>query len=334
MRIAIFSTKSYDRLFLNEANEKFKHELAFFEHHLTLSTCQLAYGFDAVCIFVNDKLDAEMLEKLKEHGINLIVLRSAGFNHVDIPAAEKLGMNVARVPAYSPHGVAEHAVALILSLNRKIHRAYNRVREGNYSLEGLLGFEIYKQTVGVVGAGKIGAAFAKIMQGFGANVIAYDPMQGTQNNLTYVSLEELFKRSDIVSLHLPLTPDTEHLVNAETLALMKKGVMIINTSRGGLIDTKAVITGLKSEQIGYLGLDVYEEEADLFFEDFSGQILQDDTFARLLTFPNVVITGHQAFFTRTALQTIAETTLQNVTDFQNSNVSESNLVTKKLIKSV
>lgn len=334
MRVAVFSAKSYDRLFFEKANQSYRHVIIYFEHSLTVATCHSAYGFDAVCIFVNDELDASILLALKENGTSLVVLRSAGFNQVDIKAAEKLGVTVARVPVYSPHGVAEHAVALILSLNRKIHRAYNRIREGNYSLEGLLGFEIYQKTVGVVGTGKIGVAFANIMAGFGAKVIAYDPVQNSQNNLQYVTLDELFVQSDIISLHLPLTPDTKHLINEKTLQIMKKGVMIINTSRGGLIDTKAVIAGLKSSQIGYLGLDVYEEEADLFFEDLSGHILQDDTFARLLTFPNVIITGHQAFFTKTALQTIAETTLKNVEDYQNVGIPDINLVTKKLIKSI
>ncbi|MDP3921152.1 MAG: 2-hydroxyacid dehydrogenase [Candidatus Omnitrophota bacterium] len=331
MKVAVFSTKPYDREYLKEANQIYRYKLDLFEPHLSVKTCKLAFGYEVVCAFVNDCLDAAVLEELSRNGTRLIVLRSAGFNHVDIKAAEKLDITVARVPAYSPHGVAEHAVALILALNRKIYRAYNRVREGNFSLDGLIGFELCGQTAGVLGTGKIGSVFIKIMQGFGVNVIAYDPVQNPDIAVEYVALDELFSRSDIISLHLPLTPATKHLINKQTIQSMKKGVMLINTSRGGLIDTPALISGLKSGAIGYVGLDVYEEESDIFFEDLSSQIIQDDIFARLLTFPNVVVTGHQAFFTRNALKAIAETTLRNIRGFQDRNIPKSNLVTSQLI---
>jgi D-lactate dehydrogenase len=331
MKVAVFSAKSYDKDFLTRANAKFNYDLLFFEHHLSPDTSNLGYGFEVVCPFVNDKLDAQVLSRLSEHGTKLLSLRSAGFNHVDIQAAQDLGMMVTRVPAYSPHGVAEHAVALALALNRKIYRAYNRVREGNFSLEGLLGFEISGKTVGVVGTGKIGLIFANIMKGFGASVLAYDPVVSSDCSAEYVPYEFLLKKSDIISLHLPLTPSTCHLIDKDAVNKMKSGVMLINTSRGGLIDTRAVIAGLKSGQIGYLGLDVYEEEGDLFFEDLSGHILQDDVFARLMTFPNVVITGHQAFFTETALTNIAETTLKNISDFQEGKILNQNLVTSDLV---
>ena len=331
MKIALFSSKSYDETFFNRANADHRHELVFFEPHLGLDTCKLAFGLEAICPFVNDRLDGEVLRLLSDHGTKLIALRSAGFNHVDIKAAVQLGLTVARVPAYSPHGVAEHAAALILALNRKIYRAHNRVREGNFSLEGLLGFELFGKTVGVVGTGKIGCLFVNIMKGFGLNVIAYDPIKNPKCQVDYVSFDELLKRSDIISLHLPLTPESRHMINEKTVNALKKGVMLINTSRGALIDTRAVIKGLKSGKIGHLGLDVYEEEADLFFEDLSSQVIQDDVFARLLTFPNVVITGHQAFFTEKALKNIAETTLKNVTDFSQTSVARENLVTQDLV---
>jgi D-lactate dehydrogenase len=259
-----------------------------------------------------------MLETLAKDGTELIALRSAGFNHVDLVAAAKLGLVTVRVPAYSPYAVAEHAIALILTLNRNVHRAYNRVREGNFSIEGLLGFDLNGATVGVVGTGRIGAIFAQIMRGFGCKLIGYDTYQNPtclEISMEYVQISELFAQSDIISLHCPLTPDTHHLINAEAIAQMKAGAMLINTSRGGLVDTQAAIDGLKSGVIGYLGIDVYEQEADLFFEDLSNQVIQDDTFQRLLTFPNVIVTGHQAFFTSQALANIADTTLSNITEF-------------------
>ncbi len=317
MNVAVFSTKTYDRQFLEAANTG--HELVFFEPRLTRETSKLAAGLAAVCAFVNDNLSAEVLENLASGGTRLIALRSAGFNHVDLIAAERLGLTVARVPAYSPHAVAEHALGLILTLNRKFHRAHARVREGNFSLEGLLGFDIHGRTVGIIGTGKIGQVFAKIMSGFGCKLLAFDPYPNKDCEalgVRYASLPRLFKQSDIISLHCPLTPETYHIISAEALAQMKDGVMLINTSRGALIDTPAVINALKSGKVGYLGLDVYEEEADLFFEDLSERVIHDDVFTRLLTFPNVVITGHQGFFTEEALRKIAETTIANISAFE------------------
>jgi D-lactate dehydrogenase len=319
MNVAVFSTKAYDQAFLSEANRGHGHELTFFEPRLTPETAPLAHEFGAVCAFVNDQLDAEVLRVLADGGTRLLALRSAGYNHVDLPAAAAAGITVARVPAYSPYAVAEHAVALILSLNRKVHRAYNRVREGNFSLDGLLGFDVRGRTVGVVGTGKIGVAFARIMAGFGCRLLAHDPFPNPEMQTLgaeYVALPDLFERSDIVALHAPLTPKTYHLIDANALSRMKDGVMLINTSRGALVDTRAVITALKSGKLGALGLDVYEEEEGLFFEDFSGQVIADDVFARLLTFPNVIITGHQGFFTAEALRNIAETTMANVSAFE------------------
>lgn len=330
MKVAVFGTKVYDKEFLRAANKDQAHELVFFEPRLAPETCKLAFGFDCVCVFVNDQLDKEVLTLLAANGVRLIALRCAGFNNVDLNAAHELGIKVARVPAYSPHGVAEHTVALILALNRKIYRAYNRIRDGNFSLDGLMGVELHGQTIGIVGAGKIGINLARIMNGFGVNVIAFDPNFSPEHaavGMRSVTMHELFAQSDMVSLHVPLTPETHHMINEESLKQMKKGVMIINTSRGGLIDTKAVIKALKSGKVGYLGLDVYEEEGDLFFEDFSGKIIQDDAFTRLLTFPNVVITGHQAFFTRNALTNIADTTIQNITDCEKGAIPSGNEVT-------
>jgi D-lactate dehydrogenase len=317
MKVAIFSTKGYDRQSLAAANRG--HELVFFEPRLSQETSRLADGFEAVCAFVNDNLGAEVLEALAAGGTRLIALRSAGFNHVDLVAAERLGLIVARVPAYSPHAVAEHALGLILTLNRKIHRAHARVREGNFSLEGLLGFDIHGRTVGIIGTGKIGQIFARIMSGFGCTLLAFDPYPNKEceaSGVRYASLPRLFKQADIISLHCPLTPETHHIIDEGALAQMKDGVMLINTSRGALIDTPAVIKALKSGKLGYLGLDVYEEEADLFFEDLSERVIHDDVFTRLLTFPNVVITGHQGFFTEEALKNIAETTIGNISAFE------------------
>lgn len=319
MKIAVFSTKPYDREALDRANQRHRHELIYFEPRLTQDTATLAIGFEAVCPFVNDELSAPVVAKLANGGLRLLTLRSAGFNHVNLQAAAKHHVVVARVPAYSPYAVAEHAVGLILTLNRKLHRAYARVREGNFALDGLLGFDLHGKTVGVVGTGKIGTVFCRIMAGFGCRVVAHDPYpndEARQAGAEYVELDQLFRTADIVALHLPLTPDTHHLIDASALGRMKPGVMLINTSRGGLVDTLAVIEALKSGRIGALGLDVYEEEADLFFEDLSDTVIQDDVFARLLTFPNVLITGHQGFFTAEALESIAETTLANATAFE------------------
>jgi D-lactate dehydrogenase len=321
MKVAVFSTKSYDRTFLDSANIKHKHELIYFEPRLSGETVRLAEGFPGICIFVNDQLNAAMLNTLAGNGTRLIALRSAGFNHVDLQATAKYGLTVVRVPAYSPYAVAEHTIALLLTLNRKIHRAYNRVREGNFALDGLLGFDIHGQTVGIIGTGKIGVEVARILKGFGCRLLAHDlyPNEECRKmGVHYTGYSELFAESDIITLHCPLTPETHHLINKKALGKMKHGAVLINTSRGALVDTLAVIEALKSGKLGYLGLDVYEEEADLFFEDLSEQVIQDDVFARLLTFPNVVISGHQAFFTRNALQNIAETTLGNISEFEQS----------------
>jgi D-lactate dehydrogenase len=319
MKVAVFSTKSYDRAFLEAANADRTHELVFFEPRLNLETSVLAAGFPAACVFVNDLLDAKTLKAIAQQGVRLLALRSAGYNHVDVAAAAELDLTLLRVPAYSPYAVAEHAVAMILSLNRRIHRAYNRVREGNFALDGLLGFDLHGKTVGIIGTGKIGAITAKILHGFGCRLLGYDVFPNPECQaigMEYVALPELFGASDIVSLHCPMTAETYHLIGTQAIDQMKPGIMLINTSRGQLIDTKAVTEGLKSGKIGYLGLDVYERETDLFFEDLSNEVIQDDVFQRLLAFPNVLITGHQAFFTEEALKNIAETTIANITEFE------------------
>ena len=321
MRVAVFSSHPYDRDFLGHTNLALNanHELCFFETRLNQDSARLAAGYDAICAFVNDQLGREVLEILAANGTKLVVLRSAGFNHVDLEAARDLSIAVARVPAYSPEAVAEHTVALILSLNRKIHKAYPRVREGNFSLEGLLGFNLCGSTVGIIGTGKIGLCVSKIMLGFGCRVIAFDPTRSPEFETlgcNYVDMPELLASSDIVSLHCPLTPATRHLINRRAIDQMKQSVMLINTSRGAVVDAKALIAGLKTGKIGYVGLDVYEEEADMFFENLSDRVIQDDVFARLLTFPNVLITGHQAFFTREAMTAIAETTIGNISNFE------------------
>jgi D-lactate dehydrogenase len=316
MRVAVFSTKSYDREFLLKANEDAGHELVFYEARLNRQTHPLAEGFPAVCAFVNDVLDAEVIQALSRHGTKLVAMRCAGFNNVDLRAAEEWGITVTRVPAYSPYAVAEHAVGLMLALNRRLYKAYNRVREGNFALEGLLGSDMHGQTVGIIGTGKIGTVLARIMNGFGCRLLAYDVVHSPEAEkcgARYVELAELFAESDIISLHCPLVPATYHLINRESIAQMKRGAMLVNTSRGALVDTREVIRALKSGQIGSLGIDVYEEEADLFFEDLSNRVIQDDVFSRMLTLPNVLITGHQAFFTRNALEKIARDTLANVT---------------------
>ena len=322
MKVAVFSARLYDREVLSHAaNQRPAAQVAFefFEARLEVRTAVLAEGFDAVCAFVNDNLDATVLERLHGLGIRMVALRCAGYNNVDLAAAARLELTVARVPAYSPEAVAEHTVALILALNRKVYRAYNRVREGNFSLDGLVGFNLHGKTVGLIGTGKIGATVARILgAGFGCRSLACDPVPNEECvrlGVKYVGLPELLSQSDVISLHTPLLPDTIHLINRETLAQMKPGVMLINTSRGALIDTRAVIDALKDGRIGYLGLDVYEEETALFFEDRSSTVIPDDVFARLLTFPNVVLTGHQAFLTREALASIAQTTLDNLVGF-------------------
>jgi D-lactate dehydrogenase len=323
MRVAVFSSKAYDRTFLEAFNAS-RHELQFFEPQLNVETVTLAAGFEAVCVFVNDHLDAEVIEKLASSGTRLLALRCAGYNNVDLGAAQEHGLTVVRVPAYSPHAVAEHTIGLILALDRRLHRAYNRVREGNFALDGLLGFDLCGRTVGIIGTGRIGMVVAQILTGFGCRVLAFDPSPSQACRAlgaNYTTLDDLLARSDIVTLHCPLTPQTWHVIGRNAIAKMKPGVMLINTSRGALIDTVAVIGALKDGRIGYLGLDVYEEEEQIFFEDRSGLIISDDVFARLLTFPNVIITGHQAFFTREALESIAATTLQNISDFESGRAS-------------
>ena len=319
MRVAFFSAHAFDREFFDAANLTQGHDLHYLEARLTPATSALAREFPVVCAFVNDQLNADVLTALAAGGTRLIALRSAGFNHVDVTRARELGLTVSRVPAYSPHAVAEHTIALILSLTRKIPRAYARVREGNFALDGLLGFDLADRTAGVVGTGKIGAIVARILTAFGCRVLAYDiaPSADCQAlGVEYVALDEIWRQADVITLHTPLTTDTRHMVDATVIARMKPGVMIVNTGRGALIDTPAVIDGLKSGRIGYLGLDVYEEEERLFFQDLSSHVIRDDVFARLLTFPNVIVTAHQAFFTREALRAISETTLENVSAFE------------------
>lgn len=317
MKVAVFGTKPYDRKFLEAAASGTGHVLTFLEPRLSKETAALADGHEAVCVFVHDKLSREALQILHEGGTRFVALRCAGFNNVDLEAARELGIGVARVPAYSPYAVAEHAVGLILSLNRKLHRAYNRAREGNFALEGLLGFDLHGKTVGVVGIGRIGHAFASIMRGFGCKVLVHDAFT-TNNEFENVSLEQLLRESDIVSLHCPLTPDTFHLINAQTIAQMKPGAMLINTSRGGLVEASAVIEPLRSGHLSALGLDVYEEEDGVFYEDHGGAVWGDDTLMLLMAFPNVLITGHQAFFTREALENIAHTTMDNLSQWENT----------------
>lgn len=328
MRCAVFSTKPYDQQFLDAANEC-GHEFRYHEARLAPDTASIAAGSGAVCAFVNDDLSESTLRALHDVGVDAIVLRSAGYNHVHVDTARELHMSVARVPEYSPHAVAEHAVGLILALNRRLHRAYNRVRESNFALGGLLGFDLHGRTVGVVGTGAIGSVFARIMVGFGCKVVAADPFPNPACEalgVRYLELDEALAVSDIVSLHCPLLPDTHHLIDADVLASMKRGAMLINTSRGALVDTVAAIDALKSQQLGHLGLDVYEEEAALFFEDLSNVVLGDDVFARLLTFPNVLITGHQAFFTSDALDRIAATTVANLSAAERGEAITANTV--------
>ncbi|MDO7084825.1 2-hydroxyacid dehydrogenase [Pseudocolwellia sp. AS88] len=331
MKICMFSSKAYDEKFfsLNNSNTSEQLDISYFSSHLNEETVYMAEGFDVVCCFVNDNLNANVLKTLKKQGIQLVALRCAGFNNVDLKTAKELSLPVCRVPEYSPYAVAEHTCALVLDLNRNIHRAHNRIRENDYSLDGLLGFDLHSKTVGVVGAGKIGRAFINIINGFGCNVLVYDPMlreTNTDNNFTQVTFDELLMQSDIISLHCPLTTDTQHLINTQAINKMKPNVMLINTSRGALVDTVAIIKALKLKQIGYLGIDVYEEESEIFFEDLSDTFIQDDVFARLQTFPNVTITGHQAFFTKEALNKIAQTTISNIQNYLLGKPEDSNLV--------
>ncbi len=316
MDVAFFDTHGFEREPFAAANRRHRHALTFLEPRLDARTAALASGAQAVCIFVNDRADRLALEQLRQLGVSLVALRSAGFNNVDLRAAASLGLRVVRVPEYSPHAVAEHAVALVLALNRKIHRAYARVREGNFSLDGLVGFDLFGKVVGIVGTGRIGSAAARIFSGFGCEVLACDVAPRPDVPVRYVSLPELLEKSDVVSLHVPLTPATRHLVDARALGRMKRGAMLVNTGRGALIDTRALIDALKSGHLGAAGLDVYEEEENVFFRNLSDQVLQDDVLARLLTFPNVLVTAHQAFLTREALANIAETTLSSITAFE------------------
>jgi len=318
MKIAFFDTHNYEKQYFEEFNSSFNFEFTWFETRLTHETAHLAESHPIVCSFIEDRVDEKAIGILKSLGVKMLALRSAGYNHVDIDAAHVAHIEVVRVPFYSPYAVAEHAVGLLLSLNRKIHRSYQRVRELNFSLEGLVGFDLHHKKVGVVGTGKIGSVFCKIMMGFGAEVIAYDLNNSPElekMGVQYVDLDRLWRESDVISLHVPLVPETKHMINSNSLKQMKPGVFLINTSRGALIDSKSLIEGLKSNKIGAAGLDVYEEEEGVFFHDLSHQILQDDVLARLLTFPNVIVTSHQAFLTKEALENIAQVTLGNFHSF-------------------
>lgn len=318
MKIAFFSTKKYDRDSFSSLLPDYGYEISFLEAKLDHQSALLAQGHEVVCAFVNDQINAKTLEVLSKGGVKLIALRCAGYNQVDLDKAKELGITIVRVPAYSPEAVAEHTFALILTLSRKTHKAYNRVRESNFSLEGLTGVNIFQKTVGVIGTGAIGRAFCKIALGFGCKVLAFDVIKNEEMEklgVKYCTLNELFANSEIISLHCPLTPKTHHIINKQSLGKMKDGIMLINTSRGALIDTKAAISALKKGKIGFLGIDVYEQEEDLFFQNLSEQILKDDQISRLMTFPNVLITGHQAFLTKEALHQIAYTTLENIAAF-------------------
>lgn len=311
-KIAFFDAKTYDIMTFNNVNKNY--EIHYFEDKLNEKTVILAKGMDAVCAFVNDEISKEVLDKLDEFGIHLVALRCAGFNNVDIEAAYKK-VHVVRVPAYSPYAVAEHAMALLLSLNRKIHKAYLRTREFNFNIQGLTGFDLFGKTVGVIGTGKIGLAFINICKGFGMKVLAYDPFPRSDLDIEYVNIDRLVKESDIISLHCPLTSETKHIINKDTIAMMKQNAIIVNTSRGALIDSQALLQGLKDKKLLGACLDVYEEEANLFFEDNSNEIIQDDILSLLICMPNVIMTSHQGYLTKEALENIAETTLNNITSY-------------------
>lgn len=314
MKLAFFDAKTYDMPGFDTAANNTALEIKYFETRLNEDTVSLAAGFDAVCVFVNDTVNAAVVEKLYSYGVKLIVLRCAGFNNVDIHACQGK-IRVFRVPAYSPHAVAEHAMALLLTINRRTHKAYIRTRDFNFSLQGFVGFDLYGKTVGIIGTGKIGRVFADICNGFGMKVLAYDKFPNEASGLHYTTLDEVFEKSDVISLHCPLTEETRHLINAESIAKMKKGVTILNTSRGALINTEDLINGIKSKHIGAACLDVYEEEGDFFYEDCSGHVMQDDTLVRLIAMPNVIVSSHQAFLTKEALDNIAATTVDNVLRF-------------------
>lgn len=321
MNVAVFSTKPYDKEYFEKFKKEYNLKISYYETSLQPNTAKLTKDFEVVCVFVNDTIDKKTVNSIAKNGVKLIALRCAGFNNVDLEACEKNNIKVVRVPAYSPEAVAEHAMALILTLNRKTHKAYNRVREGNFSLTNLIGFNLHKKVVGVVGTGKIGAAFCNIAKGFGCEVLAYDIYKSEaleKNGVRYVSLEELFNKSDVISLHCPLNEHTKHIVDKNSIEKMKKGVLIVNTSRGALVNTKDVIAGLKSKKIAFLGIDVYEQEENLFFNDLSESIIKDDLLMRLNSFPNVLITSHQAFFTKEAMTEITTTTLNNIQEFINN----------------
>lgn len=317
-RVAVFDAKEYDKENFRQVNEKYGFELVFHKEHLDINNVILASGCDAVCIFVNAVVDSHVIDKLVSYGVKLIALRCAGFNNVDIKAA-KGKIKVVRVPEYSPHAIAEHTLALMLCLNRKVHRAFLRTKDNNFSLNGFMGFDMFQKTVGVIGTGKIGRTVVGVLKGLGMNVLAYDLFPNAefakQAGIEYVSLDNIYEKSDIITLHCPLTKDTEYMINETSINKMKDGVMIINTGRGKLINTKHLIEGLVSRKIGYAGLDVYEEEGEYFYEDLSNEVMADDTLARLLSFNNVIVTSHQAFFTKEAMTNIAETTMDNMSDF-------------------
>jgi D-lactate dehydrogenase len=334
MKVLVYSTRPYDRQWLSSANED-KHEFIYTEARLEKNTASLAKGYPGVCCFVDDVLDKAVLKILNEGGTRLVTLRSTGFNNIDLAAAEKLSITVMRVSHYSPYAVAEFAVGLMLALDRKIHRAYERIREGNYLLDGLLGFDLHGKVVGIVGTGKIGSVLAHILNGFGCKLLGYDSYKNPDciaSGLKYVTLNNLLKKSDIISLHVPLTPQTYYLINDTTLYLMKPGAMLINTSRGALVDSRALIRALKKGHLGAAGLDVYEEESHIFFQDLSNRVITDDVIARLTTFPNVIITGHQAFFTGEAMEIIAGTTVRNISDFEAGRTNENVLKVQEKVK--
>ncbi len=329
MKIALFSTKPYDQEYFERYNVQQGLDITFFEASLSIHTVNLTEGFDVVCIFVNDKVDDTCIIKIRQNGVKLIALRCAGFNNVDLDSAKRNGIQVVRVPAYSPEAIAEHSLALILTLNRKTHKAYNRIREGNFSLNKLIGFNLYKKTVGVIGAGKIGIAFCRILHGFGCKIIVSDPHESNELiklGVKYETLSNLFRQSHIISLHCPLIPETKHIINKESIGLMKDGVMIINTSRGALINTADVIEGLTNKKIGFLGIDVYEQEENLFYKDLSESIIQDDFILKLNSFPNVLITAHQAYFTKEAMKEITTITLENIAAFEKGETLHNKLI--------
>lgn len=331
MRIAFYSAKDYDKRFFDRQNRN-GYEIDYFEARLEPKTASLARDHGVVCAFVQDDMSAETLKRLKERGVELIALRCAGFNNVDLDKAAELGMTVVRVPAYSPYAVAEHTMGLMLALNRKIHRAHNRIIEHNFSLKGLLGFDMHGKNVGVVGAGNIGRTVMDILLGFGCNVLCYahhERRDYKERGVKFVPLKELFERSDIITLHVPLTPETRHMIDEQSMSLMRDGVMIVNTSRGKVVDTAAMIESLKSGKVGYFGMDVYEEEGDVFYRDLSEHVIEDDVLARLMTMPNVLITGHQGYFTREALEAIADTTLKNISDFDQGREPENEVTAEE-----